>query len=69
LPFADASVSRIVASGPQAPFREEAARVLAPGGQLIINATKGNKFAKLPSASALDGLGFKSGSGIWAVSS
>jgi len=59
LPFADSSIRTVVASGPQAPFLSEASRVLEPGGQLFINATKGNPYGKLPSANELSGLGFQ----------
>ena len=52
-------IDKIVASGPQATFIEESARLLKSGGQLIINSTKGNKFGKLPSAEKLEELGLK----------
>ena len=59
LPFRSGSVAEVIASGPQASFLNEAARVLQPGGQLIINASKGNKFGRLPSASVLEFLGLR----------
>jgi len=59
LPFRTGSIGEIVASGPRAPFLGEAARVLQPGGRLFINATKGNKFGKLPAGSALERLGLR----------
>ena len=52
------TIDRVVASGPQAPFLDEAAQLLKPGGELIINATKGNKFGKIPAAK-LQELGFE----------
>jgi hypothetical protein len=59
LPFKTGSVSEIVASGPQASFLSEAARVLKPGGNIFINATKGNPFGKLPGAEVLQKLGLE----------
>lgn len=59
LPFKTGSVSEVIASGPQAPFLSEAARVLKPGGSIFINATKGNPFGKLPSVEALQKLGLE----------
>ncbi len=46
--FPPNSVDEIIASSPQAPFLEQAAQILKPGGRIYINATKGNKFAKIP---------------------
>lgn len=53
LPFANESVDEIVASGPQAGFLSEAARVLKVGGRLYINFSKGNAFGKLPDVQIL----------------
>lgn len=50
-------MSEIIASGPQAPFLEEAALVLKPGGRIYINATKGNPFGKVPDKVTKDKLG------------
>ncbi|HLK55611.1 MAG TPA: methyltransferase domain-containing protein, partial [Chthonomonadaceae bacterium] len=47
LPFANNSVDEIVASGPRAPFIEEAARVLKPGGRIYMNGTHSNRFFRL----------------------
>lgn len=58
LPFKTGTISEIVASGPQAKFLAEAARVLKPGGRIFINATKGNKFGKLKAAE-LEALGLR----------
>jgi hypothetical protein len=46
--FPPHSVDEIIASSPQAPFLEQAAQILKPGGRIYINATKGNKFGKVP---------------------
>ena len=46
--FPPNSVDEIIASSPQAPFLEQSAQILKPGGRIYINATKGNKFAKIP---------------------
>jgi len=59
LPFRSGSIGQIVASGPQAQFLSEAARVLRPGGRIFINATKGNKFGKIPGAEVLEALGLR----------
>lgn len=59
LPFRTGSAQNVVASGPQAPFWSEASRVLAPGGRLVVNATKGNKFGRVPDAATLDRLGLR----------
>ena len=56
LPFADESVNQIVASGPRAPFLDEASRVLKPGGRIYINATVSNRFAQLPDEGTLSSL-------------
>jgi hypothetical protein len=55
--FPPGSVSEIIASGPQAPFLEEAALVLKPGGRIYINATKGNPYGKIPDRETRDKLG------------
>jgi ubiquinone/menaquinone biosynthesis C-methylase UbiE len=49
-------VAEIIASGPRAPFLAEAARVLQPGGRILINATQGNAFGRLPSVETLNHL-------------
>lgn len=60
LPFKSGSISEIVASGPQATFLPEAARVLKSGGQIFINATKNNQFFKnIGNAAELEALGLK----------
>jgi filamentous hemagglutinin len=66
LPFASGSVDQIVASNPYIPggsgmmdFLPSTAEALKPGGQIIINATKGNKFGNLPSAETLESLGLR----------
>ena len=53
------TVDEIIASGPQADFLEASSELLKSGGRLIINATKGNPFGKLPSGDRLKELGFK----------
>ncbi|MEM6737957.1 MAG: hypothetical protein AAF620_18000 [Bacteroidota bacterium] len=53
------TVDKIVANGPQTEFLNEASQLLESGGSLIINATKGNKFGKLPPAERLKELGFR----------
>jgi filamentous hemagglutinin len=40
-------------------FLPGAVETLKPGGQLIINATKGNKFGALPDIDTLTGLGLR----------
>ncbi|HAG81738.1 MAG TPA: hypothetical protein DCL61_11355 [Cyanobacteria bacterium UBA12227] len=42
--FPDNSVDEIIASGPQAEFLEEAARVLKPRGRIYINANFSNRY-------------------------
>jgi RHS repeat-associated protein len=59
LPFSDESVGEIIASGPQAPFLDEAARVLKPGGRIYINYTRRNSFAQLPDDATLQQLRLK----------
>ncbi|MDR2260956.1 MAG: class I SAM-dependent methyltransferase, partial [Azoarcus sp.] len=66
LPFASGSVDEIIASNPYLDgtfnimdWLPEAANVLKPGGQLIINATVKNPYAKLPSAQTLESLGLR----------
>jgi|GEM_PF-2517870 RHS repeat-associated protein len=50
LPIASESVDTIVASGPRAPFLDEASRVLKPGGRIYINAVPVNPFAQVNEA-------------------
>lgn len=59
LPFKAGSVIEIIVSGPQAEFLAEAARVLRPGGQIFINATKGNPYGKIRPTTPLDALGLR----------
>ncbi len=55
--FPPGSASEIIASGPQAPFLEEAAFVLKQGGRIYINATKGNPYGKVPDRETRSKLG------------
>jgi filamentous hemagglutinin len=69
LPFKAGSVDQIIASNPYFPkgsgatgimdWLPEAANTLKPGGQIIINATERNPYAKLPSAQTLESLGLR----------
>jgi RHS repeat-associated protein len=56
LPIASESVNKVVASGPRAPFLDEASRVLKPGGRLYINYTIRNEFGQLPDEGTLAAL-------------
>ncbi|NJL97863.1 MAG: hypothetical protein HC924_03055 [Synechococcaceae cyanobacterium SM2_3_2] len=53
------SVSEIIASGPQAPFIEEVAGLLKPGGTIFINANLSNRFGRLPDSATLERLGLR----------
>ncbi|MGB3692287.1 MAG: hypothetical protein WBG70_23240 [Spirulinaceae cyanobacterium] len=65
--FPDNSVDEIVASGPQAAFLEEAARLLKPGGRISINANFSNRYRwgtgrgsrRKPNEETLDALGLR----------
>jgi len=66
LPFASGSVDEIIVSNPFMngtksimDWLPSASKTLKPGGQMIINATKNNPYAQLPSASVLDSLGLR----------
>lgn len=56
--FPPGSASEIIASGPQAPFLEEAALVLKQGGRIYINASKGNPYGKVPDRETKNKLGY-----------
>jgi len=53
------TIDRIIASGPQALFLDEASQLLKPGGEIVINSSKGNKFGKIPSVEKLQELGLE----------
>ena len=55
--FPPGSVSEIIVSGPQAPFLEQAAMILKPGGRIYINATPKNRFGKVPDTTTQTKLG------------
>jgi filamentous hemagglutinin len=69
LPFAAGSADQVIASNPYLPkgvgtesimdWLPEAANVLKPGGQLIINGTVKNPYTTLPSAQTLESLGLR----------
>jgi filamentous hemagglutinin len=70
LPFGTAAVDKVITSNPYIPkaaggvgdimeWLPESARVLKPGGQIIINATASNPYAKLPSVQTLESLGLR----------
>lgn len=66
LPFKSGVADEVIASNPYIPggsgmidFLPEAARVLRPDGQLIINSTVRNPFGVLPDAEALNSLGLR----------
>jgi YD repeat-containing protein len=66
LPFRNGVADRIIASNPYIPggggmmdYLPEAARVLKPNGEIVINSTARNPFGILPDARVLDSLGLK----------
>jgi filamentous hemagglutinin len=70
LPFGTAAVDKVITSNPYIPktaggtlnimdWLPESARVLKPGGQIIINGTVKNPYVQLPSTQALESLGLR----------